>query len=49
MLEVMRSEVFDPIRRHSPPRGRDKDAGGVGCLEFMTFARGAGDKPLVNL
>ena len=46
MLEVMRSEVFEPLRRSSSPsRGRD----GAGCLEFMTFARRAGDKPLVNL
>lgn len=52
MLEVMRSEVFEPLRRSSSPsRGRDREGGGggAGCLEFMTFARRAGDKPLANL
>lgn len=43
MLEVMRSAVFDPFKVGAGVQG------GNGCLEFMAFARGEGDKPLLNL
>eukprot|EP00903_Cladosiphon_okamuranus_P011726 g11026.t3 len=51
MLEVMRSDMFSSFRRRAA--GGDGDArraqGGSRCVDFMAFARGEGDAPLLAL
>lgn len=53
MLEVMRSDVFSAFRRRARAAGGDGDAGrargGSRCVDFMAFARGEGDAPLLAL
>lgn len=53
MLEVMRSDVFAAVRRRA---GGDVEGGRAGrggsgsrCVDFMAFARGEGDEPLLSL
>lgn len=49
MLEVMRSDVFSAFRRRAGGASGLGSGSGSRCVDFMEFARGEGDAPLLSL
>lgn len=49
MLEVMRSDAFAALRRPAGEGMMSGGAGGSRCVDFMAYARGEGDAPLLPL